>query len=245
MPIIDLHAHLGPCPWPVPSDDPSLLEGALDSVAIDLCVVHPTIAEGGRLARANADLAAAIEGHDRLAGCAWLDASYLAESHEAITAYLPRKNFRAAALALDGTNRHPLSLNVQTIVKALLRYSVPLVLHLDETTPITTVVELAERFAKVPFVLSGFGGSAWRQTLSTIERRTNLLVGTGGDMGQRDLLKSVVETVGTNRVVYGSNLPFCDPLVGLGMIRDADISAVAKDRILHRNARRLLHLDQT
>jgi len=243
MPIIDLHAHLGPCPWPVPSEDPLRLVEKLDLVAIDLCVVHPPVAEGGQLLLRNSDLATAIEGHERLAGCVWLDAAYVNESVEVIAALMPRKNFRAAAIELDASDRHPMSANVETIIKALLRYTCPIIVHRDERTPIAAVVQLAEKFAKVPLILTEFGGRGWRQMLPAIERRTNVYLSTGSHQPQRDLLKTVVDLIGQNRVVYGSNLPFTDPLVALGMVRDSDINAVAKDRILHRNARRLLNLD--
>ncbi len=243
MPIIDLHAHLGPCPWPVPSEDPVRLVEKLDLVAIDLCVAHPPVAEGGQLLQRNSALAATIEGHERLAGCVWLDAAYVDESVEVIAALMPRKNFRAAAMELDATDRHPMSANVEAIIKALLRYTCPIIVHRDERTPIAAVVQLAEKFAKVPMLLTEFGGRGWREVLRAIERRTNLYISTGSHQPQRDLLKTAVGVVGQNRVVYGSNLPFTDPLVALGMIRDSDISAVAKDRILHRNARRLLNLE--
>ena len=53
-------------------------------------------------------------------------------------------------------------------------------------------------------------------------------------------LEAIVEAVGAERVIFGTDMPFIDPFFGLAKVSGAKLTAGQKALILGGNVRRLL-----
>ncbi|NPV07881.1 MAG: amidohydrolase [Anaerolineae bacterium] len=98
------------------------------------------------------------------------------------------------------------------------------------------VANLARRFPKARFMLAHFGGE-WEDGAKVARDCPNLWVDTSGSLAEADMVDVLVESVGVERVLFGTdnaNLHYC-----LGKIRAARLSEDERELILSGNARRL------
>ena len=78
-----------------------------------------------------------------------------------------------------------------------------------------------------------------RTLYGLLEACPSILVDTSNFHGQ-DFIAHGVNTFGAERFIYGSFLPVNDPLAGMGMLLDADISVEEKELIAGENIRRII-----
>ena len=101
---------------------------------------------------------------------------------------------------------------------------------------------LHERFPRVKWVLAHSGaGNDWDAVEATRDI-PNLYLETSNLGGPANAIERVVETVGADKVLYGSDMPVFDARHQVGRVVTAKISKRAKQQILGINAMNLLGL---
>ena len=98
--------------------------------------------------------------------------------------------------------------------------------------------EIAQRYPGANFIIAhGSSVPAFMLTLADLPNvycdmsATSMLAGT---------IELLCETLGPERVLYGSDLPASDPGQRLGMVMAAKVSEAAKELMLGRNMEKLL-----
>jgi len=142
---------------------------------------------------------------------------------------------------------------VDPIVEAAAAYRIPLLVHCwvkvgagslsggnlpFESTPMQ-LGRLARRHPQARFIMAHLGGD-WEYGIQVARDCPNIYVDTSGSLAEMDSIESLVDAVGIERVLFGtdnSDLDFC-----LGKIIGADLSDDQREAILWRNAARLLAL---
>ncbi|NLS79347.1 MAG: amidohydrolase [Chloroflexi bacterium] len=145
---------------------------------------------------------------------------------------------------------------VDSIVEAAAAYGIPLLVHCwvkvggqsvsggnlpFESTPMH-LGRLARRHPKARFIMAHLGGD-WEYGVRVARDCPNISVDTSGSLAERDSIESLVDAVGIERVLFGtdnSDLDFC-----LGKIVGADLTDDQREAILWRNAARLLDLSSS
>jgi predicted TIM-barrel fold metal-dependent hydrolase len=133
--------------------------------------------------------------------------------------------------------------------------SIPIVVHcgpdargFDWATPASFVPTL-KRFPRLPFVLAHLGGAAWRDIAEVAAARPQLWFDlseivnwTGSQHGATPAqLVSLIESVGVERVMLGSDFPWYEPADTAALVAGLPgLSADARRAILGENAARLL-----
>jgi uncharacterized protein len=84
----------------------------------------------------------------------------------------------------------------------------------------------------------------WREAIRAARRHPNLYLETCSSTVDDGLIEMAVETVGAERVVFGSDLPLLNPHVQLAKVVGARIDDDAKRKILGGNMARLLGLTE-
>jgi predicted TIM-barrel fold metal-dependent hydrolase len=99
-------------------------------------------------------------------------------------------------------------------------------------------------YPEVTLILGHAGGRyhGHEAAVALAQRYTNVLVDTAGDCYAGGLIEFLVDQLGADRVLFGSDLTWIDPRTQLGMILDADVPAIAKRKILGENAARVFGL---
>lgn len=101
-------------------------------------------------------------------------------------------------------------------------------------------------YPEVALILGHAGGRyhGHKAAAALAARYKNVLVDTAGDCYTLGLIEYLVEQVGADRVLFGSDLTWIDPRTQLGMILDADVSDETKRNILSENAARVFGLSK-
>ncbi|HEX2951547.1 MAG TPA: amidohydrolase family protein [Armatimonadota bacterium] len=243
MPVIDCYGQLGPQPYPTQATTPDALDQLMTKFGVDMTFVAATEALRGSMSAGNAWLAEQIYERPRFRGYCVVNPLMLEASQEQMRKYLVRDYFVGAMLH-EGYIKRPLNSEpMRALVKSLLRYDGPFLLRITDPREINDLQELAKEFPTQRFIILHMGGEHWPMALALASKITNVYLETGGMVADYDKLAEAVELVGGHRLLFGSGMPLINPVYALGMIRDSSISAIEKERILARNARKVFNLD--
>lgn len=100
---------------------------------------------------------------------------------------------------------------------------------------------ICSRWPEIPFVIEGFGGYPLHKLLWCLREYHNLHLSTAcGGAGGHELIPFLVDAIGHDRIIFGSNWPNQSPGMAIGHVTLSGISDGAKRAIAEGNFRRLL-----
>lgn len=128
------------------------------------------------------------------------------------------------------------------LVEACIGYNIPILIHsffktvgqLEFETTGVHVASLAQRYPQAKLLMAHFGGNCYHGIKATRGLR-NVWHDFSGSPFRRDDLDYAVERVGTDRIVFGSDMPITY-LVNYGQVEEAELTAEDKERIYCKNA---------
>lgn len=105
--------------------------------------------------------------------------------------------------------------------------------------------KLAERYDRVNFVLAHYGG-AWNgynedRTLELVRDIPNLYTDIASSVAYNGAFSRLIEYVGEDKVLFGSDMVFLDAGFQLGRVLLCDVPEEAKRKVLGENCRKLLN----
>ncbi len=92
-------------------------------------------------------------------------------------------------------------------------------------------------------ILLGHSGVTWRGYMQAVEAAhaaPNLYLDLSGSQRHRLILERIVEALGLERILFGSDLPFLEASMTLGQVLAARIPDAAREMILRNNFLRLI-----
>ena len=128
-----------------------------------------------------------------------------------------------------------------SLVEKLAQFKLPITLHTG-TKYLDTAPELARQFPEITFLFGHSGGFAYREMIARIKDLDNVVADLCGNVFTNGFVEDIVNVMGADRVVYGSDFDFFSPAIMLEMVRNAKISDDDKEKILWKNAQRILAL---
>ncbi len=102
------------------------------------------------------------------------------------------------------------------------------------------VREVAERYPRVKFLLGHSCHGAWDVAVQLAQDFPNIYLELTAVFDDRGVLEKFVEEAGSDRMLFGTDLPWFDPHHAIGVLLSADISDEDRHNICHRNAEKLL-----
>lgn len=243
MAIIDVRVQIGTTPiWGSPFTQAHLAR-MMERYGIERCVVSSTIANTCDFIRGNAQVKEVLD-NSRILGCAVVNTQYPPQSIEDMRKYLSSTAFVALMLR-SGTPGKPVTLDeCSDILNSQRRFAKPTLIEVTDREGVLAADEIARAFPGIKFVLLSMGGNAWRTAIVVAEKTLNLVLEISGSLSPAKI-SLAVEAVSAHRMVYGSNMPFVDPAVTIGLVEDADISDADKRMIFEGSAKRLFGWDRT
>jgi uncharacterized protein len=141
------------------------------------------------------------------------------------------------------------SREVAQIAEHAMEHGVPLLQHSSNKTTgnsefgsnSSDVVILAERFPKLTIIMAHLGGNGYRG-VADVEKHTNIFIDTSGGEPTVGITEHAVNTLGAERILFGSDVPGRSFDVQIGKIFGAGIKDSEKDLILCGNMKRILKL---
>ena len=138
---------------------------------------------------------------------------------------------------------------VYPLVEQCIRYDVPILLHAfkksvnqlqDETTGVHTA-NLARRYPEAKLIMAHLGGNCYHG-MKAIRDCPNVWVDFSGSIFRRDEIDYAVEQVGSDRILFGSDMPGCSFLTNWAQIEEADLTPEQKEDIYCNNTLKLFKL---
>lgn len=132
------------------------------------------------------------------------------------------------------------------------RLHLPIVIHSDRTATPSTFSAAFAAWPRTPFVLAHAGGAAWKELEAVLTSFDHVFadlsellwwVGKAPAAPDLDALRDLLQNVGADRVLFGSDFPWYSPAEGVGVLRSLDLGASFEAAIFAENARRIFRLN--
>lgn len=250
--IIDAHMHLGPNPGRmVPDQTVESLVKQMDQLGIERCI------SANRLSLRNLyeeglsnDLAASEKCGGRIYSFCLYAAQYADKAVASILAHKDDK--RCVGLKVlpitDGVSAdselyRPLWEAARTTGKAIMAHTWDVSTY-NPTQHYAYPPKFEKWLAEYPDVTFVFGHSGGRyngikQAIALGKKYPNACFDIAGDIWPFGFLEELVENVGADRVIYGSDYTMIEARPMLGVVYGSGLSNIDKEKILYHNAARV------
>ncbi len=103
-------------------------------------------------------------------------------------------------------------------------------------------VPIANEYPDVPIILGHSGGQSkgYREAIEAVKECPNLYLDLTGSIITGTWVERMVEAVGAERILYGTDFPFIDPFYEFGKVCYTRISEEDKEKILGLNAAKII-----
>lgn len=238
---IDVHAHLGP--WFFGPDLGTAAENlrSMDAQGIDLQLVSGVEAVTYDATTGNLALAAEIEDRPRLRGMFVIDPRELGAARAQMAELLPGGLFVGAKIHTDYGRTTAGSGEMAAALRLCAEHGLPVLVHSWGTE----LLALADTVAAVPEVkvIAGhMGGPDWRLAPEAVSRTDRLWLEPGYSQPEADRIRWVLDRVGPERMLFGTDSTLIDPSLAIGAFRAAALSPAEEQLIMWENAHALFDL---
>lgn len=241
--IIDLHGHLGRVNFAIPDDEAAGVVRTLDRLGVTsiACSAMRCMMPSMATVRAgNDDILAAIR------ACPGRILGYFAlypESESAVRAEAERC-LAAGFMGIKLHNSNGYAYDLPALAPAYEwahRLHLPVLLHTwGDAASMQQIGRMAQRYPAAVFLLAHTGAGDVQQNVRLIREHANVYGDLAYSRSPRGLVRRLVDEVGADRLVWGSDMIFFNIAHQLGKVLGADLSAEDRARILGGNARRIL-----
>lgn len=104
----------------------------------------------------------------------------------------------------------------------------------------SVVRTVAETYPNVKFLLGHSCHGAWDASVQLAQDFPNIYLELTAVFDDRGVIDKFVREAGSDRMLFGTDLPWFDPHHAIGVLMNADITDEDRHNICHRNAERLL-----
>ncbi len=241
--IIDMHMHVDDIPslgWHMSASQciESMDEAGIDAAAImtitDLPEVNPDALE--------LIAAACDEFPGRLYPFARIHPWYQDEAVRLLEKALTELDFRGLKLHPVTTIAHPSGEDTIRLIRVAASHGVPTLFHCGDE-PMTTPLSIAPAAAACPeatIILGHMGGYFHvDEAIEVADRHPNIVLETSA-MPYPEKIEKAVQTVGAERVIFGSDGPVCSPVLEREKVVMAGLTPYQERLVIGVNAERLL-----
>ncbi len=242
-PVIDCHAHYGPYQGIYfPKVTP---EAMIDTM--DRCGVRLIIASGHMALvdpeRGNAEMAEVISRFpERFRAYLGLNPNYPDQLKQQLERFDDLPGFVGLKFLSD-YHKYPITGdNYRPALEFAEQRRLPILMHTWGSSAYDSpqhVAELAGRHPGVRLLMGHSGHGDWQGTIKTAREHDNVYLELCAAYAVRGVVDAFVARIGSERILFGTDLPWFDPHYGIGCVLMARISDEDRHNILHRNAERL------
>ena len=243
-PVLDMHGHYGPFAgiyMPSPYAEGMLRSMDRCGVAAVAISSHAALVDAERGNRETAEVIAEHRG--RFYGYAVINPNYPEQARRELDGFAERPGFVGLKFHPDWHD-HPLT--GDGYLPALEYAADARLLVLSHTwgesrcSRPALVGEVAARFPGAVFLLGHSGYGEWEAAFAVAREHENCYLELTAAYRVGGIIERMVAEVGSDKIVFGTDLPWCDPHWGIGAVCFSRIGEEDRHNILHGNAERLL-----
>jgi predicted TIM-barrel fold metal-dependent hydrolase len=246
--VIDAHAHVGP--WFnffTPSPDGETMLQVMDRCGVRMAVVSALLGVGPDAEPGNAEVVELIARYpDRFAGYAIFNPHHpgsLADVQRTLSA----PGIVGIKIHPDTHEYHVAEPGYAPMWALANARQLPVLTHTFAGSPYCEPVDfdpIAQRWPEARIILghSGATPAGHRQAMKVAQTHPHVYLELCGSFTTGQWIRRMVDAVGAERVLFGTDFPFIDFRYGLGRVVFADLTESDRRLVLGENARRLLKL---
>jgi predicted TIM-barrel fold metal-dependent hydrolase len=243
MEVIDVHAHLGKWGCPGSIGDADELRRLIDRAGFSKAIVSSGLAIMYDVPGGNAEVARAVESDERLYGSVVFNARNPKESRAEIERYAGHPRFVAAKFHPSYTGLALNSPENMKVIELVAEKKLPLTFH-SWTGDGAAASEIARRFPKLPVIWFHARASDYRQAAELARKLPNVYLEYVTSTQERGKVELLVERLGADRILFGTDESLFDPVRPLGQLVEAEIGDRDRRKILGLNARKLFDFEK-
>jgi predicted TIM-barrel fold metal-dependent hydrolase len=242
--IIDAHAHLDEVESLGWMDTPDKLLGLMDRAGIEKTVVTTYADEPGPEDGVERLKGYVSEHPDRFLGFPRMDPRYGQEAIETFEHLIVEEGMYGLKLHAVSNVSHPFADHNLRILDKAADLDVPVLLHSgDRVFCLPQQIGEAAARTDATLIMGHVGGFFNADAaLRAAEQHENIVLETSGFPYPR-VIQEAVDSIGADRVIYGSDMPPANPNVELRKIDVLDLTDEQRNKILYRNIAEMLKLD--
>lgn len=239
--VIDVHAHLGP--WFFGPDQGTAADNlrSMDAHGIDVQLVSGAEAVTYDPTSGNVALAEVITEQPRLRGMFVIDPRDLDAARAQMGEFLTTGLFVGAKIHTDYSATPAGSPVMAAALRLCAERGLPVLVHSWGTQ----LLDLADSVAAVEGVkvIAGhMDGPDWRLAPEAASRTDRLWLEPGYSQPEADRIRWVLDRVGPERLLFGTDSTLIDPALSMGAFRAANLDAHEEELIMSANAAALFGL---
>lgn len=245
--IVDAHGHLGPYSgFEVPDSGPEGMIDVMDRVGVAQVAVSPHAAIEGDYRRGN-DLIARVKRRwpDRFIGYLTINPTFPHEVQRELRR--GRRRLKLDAIKLHpGLSQYPIDgPNYAPVWPFAAEHGIPVLSHTWDGCSFCNLAkcrDVAVTHPDMTLILGHSGGSVpgFEKAIEVARECPSVLLGTACSNCRYGVIEHLVEAVGADRIVFGSDVPFLSLPAQLGKVVHARVSDADKRKILRGNFLRAL-----
>ena len=250
IPVVDFHTHAGRWGTYAVDDDPETFLRIMDAAGVDRACINCIFY--GDASRGNDTVARLVDRYpDRFIGVAFVTPHYPEEAIPELERAFDELGMKFLKVYPDYFGRPIDDPGYDPIFQWANERGIVIMSHAGYSSEQNTLTAprrfgpLAKRYPRVRWVLAHSGNTTQGQIQAVEAARAepNVYLETCTSYGAHGTIEYLVEGVGEDRVLFGSDMPLMDARFQVGRIATAGISEDAKRKILGLNAIKLLDLE--
>jgi predicted TIM-barrel fold metal-dependent hydrolase len=251
--VIDVHAHLGPCAlMHIPNNDARGIVAVMDRAGVDRGCISSQMSIGPDYRRGNELVAQAIADFPaRFVGYVTVNPYYVHDIVPELERWSGHEGMKAIKIH-PADHRYPVNgTHYRPVFDWAMEHGLPVLSHTwgegpeAEFCSPTLFGPLAEAYPNVDFILGHAGGTllGYHRAVEVARKWPNIYLDLCGSFQSMGAVEYFVESIGVDRVLFGSDVPFLNLMADLGKVLYARLTTEEKKKILSLNAARLLKLE--
>ncbi|RJS87935.1 amidohydrolase [Candidatus Bathyarchaeota archaeon] len=249
IPIIDAHAHYGKWFFPIYADSIRSIKNLMRRFNIKAAVCSSSKAIVYDFIEGNRELFQSLDPSSGIYGYVTVNPNYLELSKDEIERYLELPEFRGVKFHTAYSGVPIDSKEFKYLVEYAEPYDKPFLLHTYSQRDVKDVEDLAKRFGGIKFIMGHMGGTEtswtgknWKLAISVASEYSNIYLEMCMTRLEAGKIEEAVEKVGSQRILYGSDMTLLNPAHTIGMIMSSEINREEKERIFYVNAKGLFKI---
>ena len=242
--IIDIHSHMGPSWygwWKNEITEEDFIN-TMDRHGIDkACVNYWSIQSD----TGNDEIEAFARRYpERIIGFACIIPLWYQTATQEVDRAVRNLNMKGLKIHPAANSFHANSPLVYPVVEKAIEYDIPMLFHSghDEYSHPHNLGDLAQRYPEAKFIMGHIGEEAIFAAIEVARQYENIWVDTTGSLNLYHILHRVIDRIGEDRIVFGTDFVALNPAPEIAKVRNVDLTDRQVAKIMGENAAKLLKL---
>lgn len=234
--IVDIHAHYGSWLSSTRPDTPERFSALLDRFGIDRVIVSSARAILYDAPSGNEQVADLIRRDERVYGAVVVNPNRRDESLEEIDRYGMDKRFVGVKVHPDYCGMPVNAPQMLAVLRKTDALQMPLFVHTWGEAEVEAAASVARAFPSLTVFLFHMGADAWRLAVQRAVEYPNLMLEIIASIPEPRRIRHAVETIGAERVFFGTDMTLLTPAYGFGLVKSARLEPQDREKVLGLNA---------